>query len=132
RKTCALPPAPVCAVAARETPALQRAFATGGRVNEIVSPAMGAPVSASSSRTLRPTLDDTPMRVVALAPSAETRVAGVGTMASVRRSGTTLNLNVTGPARRPGAVTTTWKGTAAGSAPDMQSDAAMLYTSDAP
>ena len=98
-------------------------------MNEIVSPAMCAPVSESSSRTLRPTLDDTPMRVVALAPSAETRVAGVGTMASVRRSATTLNLNVTGPARRPGAVTTTWKGPAAGRAPARKCAAAMPETS---
>src|SRR5205823_8852892 len=92
RKTCALPPAPVCAMAVRYTPALQRAFATGGKVNEIVSPAMGAPVSASSSRTFRPTLEETPMSVVALAPSAETTVAGGGTMASLRRSATTLSL----------------------------------------
>src|SRR2546428_11744847 len=78
---------------------------------------MGAPVSASSSRTLRPTLDDTPMRVVALASSAETRVAGVGTMAGERRRATTLNLNVTGSARGPGADTTTREGPAAGGAP---------------
>src|SRR5205823_5731360 len=110
---CALPPAPVCARAVRYTPALQRAFATGGRVNEIVSPGMGAPVSASSSRTLRPTLEETPMSVVALAPSAETRVAGVGTMASLRRSATTLSLKATAPARRSGAVATTRTGPAA-------------------
>src|SRR5207253_866052 len=52
--------------------------------------------------------------VVALAPSAGTRVAGVGTMASLRRSATTLNLKATAPARRPGAVATTWNGPAAG------------------
>src|SRR6266446_3406749 len=103
RNACALPPAPVCAMAVRYTPALQRAFATGGRVNEIVSPGMGAPVSASSSRTLRPTLEETP-----------TRVAGVATMASLRRSATTLSLKATAPARRPGAVATTWNGPAAG------------------
>jgi hypothetical protein len=42
-------------------------------VKEIVSPAMGAPVSASSSRTLRPTLEETARSVVAVAPSAPQR-----------------------------------------------------------
>src|SRR2546430_13233523 len=102
RKTCALPPAPVCARAVRYTPALQRAFATGGRVNEIVSPGMCAPVSASSSRTLRPTLEETPMSVVALAPSAATREAGAGTKARPRHSENTPNLKGHAQARRTG------------------------------
>src|SRR5205085_10494934 len=49
RNACALPPAPVFTVAVLETPALQWALAMSGSVNAMVSPSMGARVSASSS-----------------------------------------------------------------------------------
>ena len=105
RKACALPPAPVFAVAVRETPALQWALAMAGSVNVMVSPSMGAPVSASSSRTFKETVPATPASVEPCAPSAETDVAGVGTTRRVRRSGTTSTANATGAAARSGAVT---------------------------
>src|SRR6185369_1647114 len=100
RKTCALPPMPVTAVAVRPAPALQRAFAAGGSVNVIASPAMGSPVSASTSRTRRAATLVAAAETAALRPSPPMTVAGEGTISSVRRSATMEKLNATGSAPR--------------------------------
>ena len=100
RNTCASPPALVWTSVLRP-PALQYGApvtlpAAGGSVNVMLSLAIGAPVSRSSSRTLRATLLLAPISVVPLEPSAETWVVGVPMIWSNVRMGMTLKLKATG------------------------------------
>src|SRR5260370_26713189 len=70
RNACASPPAPVGTVVLLVLLPLHLEFAAGGSVKRMESPAMDAPVSASSSFTLSAALVETPSIVVAGVPAA--------------------------------------------------------------
>ncbi len=72
----------------------------------MLSAVMAAPVSVSSSRIFSATLVETPMVVVALAPSEATWVVGDPTICSRRRMGMMLKLNATGSGPKLGADAT--------------------------
>src|SRR5260370_19704315 len=92
RNACASPPAPVGTVRLLDVPPLHLEFAAGGSRKRMLSPAMDAPVSASSSFTFSAALVATPSVVVAVVPSGATWVLAEPMICSKRRTRTTLKL----------------------------------------
>src|SRR5712671_4070607 len=107
RNACASPAALVVA-RADLPPSLPRVDrAAAGTEKRMVSPAMGAPVSASISRTRSGADPDADTSKVAVCPPSSTSVPGPGAMRRSLRTGTTSTVKLTCGASNAGALATT-------------------------